>query len=367
MKNQNSPFVGIAALIIYLGCGIPMAFAQDGTQRIMRNFDVKPYGRLTVDSEIGTIDVKTAAQDEVKVIVTKKVRGKLDSVAQKALTDFEVGFEPSGSNVRIEGKFKRNRQYWMENGHPLQIHFQVTVPYQFNVALKTASFGTIHVGNLGGAVRAENSVGDLHFGEIQGTLWGKTGGLGNITLKSCQNDVDVESNAGNIALGPIIGKVDAKTGGLGNITLKSCQNDVDVESNAGNIELVAVAGKVDVKAGGFGNITVKACQGDVDVQSSVGNIHAEVPTQPLHPWTLQTSGLGKIDVTLSPKAAVNIDAETQGSISSDIDFQDIDFQVKGPLTEHRLKGTINGGGPLLKLRTSLGEIRLKKKLKQKSL
>jgi len=103
------------------------------------------------------------------------------------------------------------------------------------------------------------------------------------------------------------------------------------------------------------------------VQSSVGNIHAEVPTRPLHPWTLQTSGLGKIDVTLSPKAAVNIDAETQGSISSDIDFQDIDFQVKGPLTEHRLKGTINGGGPLLKLRTSLGEIRLKKKLKQKSL
>ena len=76
----------------------------------------------------------------------------------------------------------------------------------------------------------------------------------------------------------------------------------------------------------------------------------------MHPWTLRTSGPGKIEVVLSSSTAVNIDAGTSGSISSDIPIQ-----VQGLLTEDKLKGTLNGGGPLLKLRTSLGEIRLKKR------
>ena len=88
----------------------------------------------------------------------------------------------------------------------------------------------------------------------------------------------------------------------------------------------------------------------------MGNIHAEIPTQLMHPWTLRTSGPGKIEVVLSSSTAVDIDAETRGSIASDVPIQ-----VQGLLTEDKLKGTLNGGGPLLKLRTALGDIHLKKK------
>ena len=494
MKNQKSLLVGIAALIINLGCGITLwmlwsptgpeflqnlminpdwgitaAFAQDIPQRITRIDvgDVKPGGKLTIDSEIGTINVQTADTDEVKVIVTKEVEGKLDRIAQKALDDFEVTLEQNNSDIRIQGEFKRDRQYWMKEGHPLRLHFQATVPYQFNVVLKTTSTGAIHVDNLEGTVRAETSIGNLHLGEIQGTVWGKTGGPGSITLKGsrsdvdlesgvgnielvsvagkviaktggpgkvvlkeCQSDVDVESGVGNIELGSITGKVIAKTGGPGKVVLKECQSDINVESGVGNIELglvtgkiiaktggpgkivlrecqsdinvesgvgnielISVAGKVIAKTGGPGKVVLKECQSDINVESGVGNIelgsitgeviaktggpgkvvlrecqsgveaasgigniHAEIPTQLMHPWTLRTSGPGKIEVVLDSETAVNIDAETNGSISSDIPIQ-----VQGLLTEDRLKGALNGGGPLLKLRTSLGEIRLKKR------
>ena len=181
MKNQNSLLVGITALIINLGCGITAAFAQDIPQRITRNFDVKPGGELTINSEVGTINVQTADKDEVEVVVTKEIEGKLGSIARKAFTDFEVMFEQNGSDIRIQGKFKRYRQYWRKNGHPLRVHFQVTVPYQFNVVLKTTSTGAIHIDDLDGTVKAETSIGNLHFGEIQGTVWGKTGGSGSIT------------------------------------------------------------------------------------------------------------------------------------------------------------------------------------------
>ena len=418
MKNQRSLLVGIAALIINLGCGMTLwmlwsptgpeflqnlmidldwgitaAFAHDAPQDIRGNFRVKPGGTLTIDSEIGTINVQTADKNEVEVVVTREVEGKLDRIAQKALTDFEVTFEQNDSDIHIQGEFKRDRQYWMKEGHPLRFHFQVTVPYQSSVDLKTTSAGAIHVDNLDGTVRAETSIGNLRFGEIQGAVWGKTGGPGSITLKGCRGDVDVESGIGNIELGLVKGKVIAKTGGPGKVVLKACQGDINVESGIGNIELVSVAGKVIAKTGGPGKVVLKACQSDVDVESGVGNIelgsitgeviaktggpgkvvlkecqngveaesgigniHAEIPTQLMHPWTLRTSGPGKIEVVLDSKTAVNIDAETRGSIASDIPIQ-----VQGLLTEDKLKGALNGGGPLLKLRTSLGEIRLKEK------
>ena len=423
MKNQKSLLVVIAALIINLGCGVVLwmlwsltgpeflenlminldwgvtaAFAHDAPQDIKRNFHVKPDGTLTIDSEIGTINVQTVDKNEVEVVLTREVEGKLDSVAQKALTDFDVTFEQNDSDIRIEGKFKRDRQYWMKNGHPLRFHFQVTVPYQSNVDLKTASIGAIHVDNLDGTVRVEASIGNLRLGEIQDAVWGKTGGPGSITLKGCQGDVNLESGVGNIELGSIVGKAIAKTGGPGKIVLKKCQSDVDLESGVGNIELgsvtgkeviaktggpgkiivkkgqskvdvksgvgnielVSVAGKVIAKTGGPGKIVLKECQSGVGVESGVGNIYAEIPTQLMHPWTLQTSGPGKIEVVLSSSTAVAINAETRGSISSDIPIQ-----VQGLLTEHKLKGTLNGGGPLLKLRTSLGEIRLKKRMENR--
>ena len=191
---------------------------------------------------------------------------------------------------------------------------------------------------------------------IAGKLIARTGGSGSITLKECQNDVDLESGVGDIELGLVTGKVIARTGGSGKIVLKDCQNDVNVESGVGDIGLVSIAGKLIAKTGGSGKIVLKDCQNDVNVESGTGNIHAEIPTQLMHPWVLQTSGRGKIEIVLSSSTAVNIDAETSGPISSNIPIQ-----IQGLLTEHKLQGTLNGGGPLLKLRTSLGEIRLKKK------
>ena len=110
--------------------------------------------KISKTTQVATYNVQTADKGNVKVIVRKKVEGKLNSIVQKALTDFEVTLEQNNSNIRIQGEFKRDHQYWMKEGHPLRLHFQGTVPYQFNVVLKTTSTGVIHIDNLDGTVRA---------------------------------------------------------------------------------------------------------------------------------------------------------------------------------------------------------------------
>ena len=73
------------------------------------------------------------------------------------------------------------------------------------------------------------------------------------------------------------------------------------------------------------------------------------------PWTLQTSGSGEIVVMFPSNVAIDVDARaSSGSVSSD-------FPVQGSISENSIKGTINGGGPLLKMRADYGDIYLRKK------
>lgn len=258
--------------------------------------NVHPTGHLTVDTEFGTIHIETANRNHVDIAVTEIwrsrpiiMRPKLVGWRDELFEDFEITIEyddpvDNQSNIRIVGKFKRGREYWQEGLKWFKVEFQVTVPRQYDVTLKTASRGDIHVGDLTGAVSAEALGGNLYLGEIQGEVWGQTGVSGDITLKGCQSRV---------------------------------------------------------------NLT-----------TGMGDIHAEITTQPQHPWTLHASMGGEIDVTLHRRyLGVDIDAHTQGEISSDFSIQ-----PQGDIKkENGVKGSLNSGGPLLKLHSSTGDIRLKRK------
>ena len=255
--------------------------------------NVNPTGHLTVDTEFGTINIETTDRNHVDITVRKiwrsrliimrpKLVGWIDELFEDFKTTIEYDDPDTQSNIRIGGKFKRGREYWQKGLEWFKVEIQVTVPRQYNVTLKTASRGDIHVGDLAGTVRAEALGGNLHLGEIQGEVWGETGVSGDITLNGCQSSV---------------------------------------------------------------NLT-----------TGMGNIRAEMTTLPQHPWTLHASMGGAIDVTLHPDIAVDVDTQTQGKISSDFSIQS-----QGDTIENRLKGVLNGGGPLLKLHSSVGEIRLKRK------
>ena len=221
------------------------------------------------------------------MIIGGFTKSELDRLLQEAFTDFEVTFEQKGSDVLIQGKFKR-WEYWQRQFQvmtyilmKLKIDFQVKVPRQYNVDLKTGSSGNIRTDDIGGKLKAE-------------------------------------SDYGNIQLGNVIGSVNAKTGSNGNITLKACQSTVEAITD-------------------------------------YGDIRSEMTKQMTRPWTLQTSSSGEIVVMLLPNVAIDVDARaSSGSVSSD-------FRVQGSISENSIKGTINGGGPLLKMRTDYGDIYLRKK------
>ena len=71
---------------------------------------------------------------------------------------------------------------------------------------------------------------------------------------------------------------------------------------------------------------------------------------------MYTSG-GNIVVNLIESIAIDLDAKTSGGRV----ITDFPITVKGEFKESALKGRINGGGPLMYLRTSGGKIHIEKR------
>ena len=129
--------------------------------------------------------------------------------------------------------------------------------------------------------------------------------------------------------------------------------NVDVTNPNGGIYRTDVSGKHELDTT-TGKIEVKRCSGSLDASTTNGPIHAELlrvaQGQPLR---FETTN-GRIEVELPSDLAVDVDAgTTNGSIHSDLPVSTT------RISRNSLRGTINGGGTSLRMRTTNGGIAIR--------
>ncbi|MHB8500540.1 MAG: TonB family protein, partial [Candidatus Acidiferrales bacterium] len=210
--------------------------------------------------------------------------------------------------------------------------------------------GHIVAGNISGDAVLRSGGGHIRAGQISGRARLETDG-GNITLKQAGSFVSVRTGGGQIDFGEVRGSVRAQTGG-GGIRIITVSGPMEVESNGGSICLTRVAGAVQAATAG-GNIQAWI---NPDAASSGGNVRLPGASQ-------LSSGAGDIVVFLPRNLAVNIDALVENGGLSRIDadpalllnIQPLGNRGSGPV---RASGVLNGGGEVLKLRSTGGKIRL---------
>jgi len=256
-----------------------------------------------VDVDRGDIHVVGADQNNVQIRVVRDVTHASEAEATRILKEHHVVLQQHGREISITAQrpssFGRG-SWWRWWGQPnLNVHYQITVPQAFDVRLKTEG-GAIEVATLHGNVNANTEGGHLKFTDIGGKVNGQTEG-GSVKAVGCQDEVQVRTEGGSIAIEGFTGK------GLQALT-------------------------------------------------EGGSIVAEFAVPPRSDFTLRTSG-GKVTVKIPETSAVNLDAHTAGGRVR----TELPVQVQGRLDRETLRGTINGGGSLLKLETEGGNIRLLKR------
>jgi DUF4097 and DUF4098 domain-containing protein YvlB len=126
------------------------------------------------------------------------------------------------------------------------------------------------------------------------------------------------------------------------------EGDAEANTSGGTIRADMVVGNLDAKTSG-GSIRLSGIKGNVEAKTSGGSISAEILT-PRDIIDLRTSG-GSITVTVPQEQGYDLDLDANRVHAELINFN-------GRAERDEIRGTFNGGGTMLKAKTSGGSIRL---------
>jgi hypothetical protein len=272
---------------------------------IVKSFSVDSKGTLTVDVSVGDVELKTWDKNEVKVIVQRKG-------SESILEDHKLSFESTRNSVTIKSENKTRIWNW-GFGKKFSINFIMFVPQQFYPDIKTSG-GDISITDLLSDSKVRTSGGDININNS----------TGNCDIKTSGGDIKISSNKGNIK---------ASTSG-GDIVVKQTKGNVDVSTSGGDI-------------------VFKEIDGSVNATTSGGDIEAEILGENKG-VSLSTSG-GDIDLKFTSAIKADIECRTSGgsvSLNNNSNFE-------GTVKSSSIVGKLNGGGPLIKARSSGGDIDLK--------
>jgi TonB family protein len=209
--------------------------------------------------------------------------------------------------------------------------------------------GHINVGNIAGDASLRTGGGHIRAGQIGGRAELETVG-GNITVAHAGSLVSVKTGGGQIDFGEVRGSVHAQTGG-GGIRVMYVSGPIELESSSGSICLTRVAGALQAATSG-GTITAWI---NPDSPPGGGNVRLAGASQ-------LASGNGDIIVFLPRNLAANIDAMVTNGGERRIEADPalhltMHTSANGSGPVHAM-AALNGGGALLKLKTTGGKIRL---------
>ncbi len=300
-------------------------------ENINESRDAKAGGQLVVDVDFGSIDVAAGAADKVVIEAHRKVRASSEEKEKEFLAAAPITITAENGNVTVRARREKKAGILTSLWHgniKTKGSYTLHVPANYNVNLNTAG-GEISANGLTGTIKADTSGGDLKFTNLHGPINAETSG-GRVDVESCEGAIDVETSGGSIRAMGGKGSLRAHTSG-GMVAVGNFAGDANVETSGGRLKLENIGGKItgETSGGSITAVLASPVPGDVKLETSAG----------------------AIEVAAATNVALTVDAETSaGEVMTTLPFT----------TTHSghesLKGTINGGGKLLRLRTSAGSI-----------
>jgi DUF4097 and DUF4098 domain-containing protein YvlB len=281
---------------------------------VEKSFPVTAAGTLHVETQGGEIRVLPSNDSVVRVTAKQRIRANSEAEADELLKKLELTLAQNGNDVRVISKYERQPAgFRMGSWPPVNVDIIVTVPVKFATELHTSG--------------------------------------GGITVGDLEGKAELRTSGGGIKLGKMGGMVDARTSG-GSITLAEAGGSVELKTSGGNITVGRVNGPAELSTSG-GSIKIDSVASVLRANTSGGSIRANIVGPLKEECSLSTSG-GSVQVSVEKTAAFRLDASTSGG-GVDVEGLTMTLEKLGR-DRSRVAGAINGGGPLLKLRSSGGGI-----------
>lgn len=347
--------------------------------------------RVKITSPEGAIEVRGGSQPDIRFKVRKYAHNMREDEARRALTESKIIAHTNGDVLELSlerGRYKR-----------VGADFYLTVPKTLlRALLQTAgggvlvdnidgeanahtAGGSIIVDRIGGGVTLETAGGNIKLGTVGGRIKAQTAG-GPIELINGGDEAVLSTSGGAILVTNCAKTLRADTAG-GEIRIQHGGGDVIAETAGGDVHIGVIAGRVSASTSG-GSIQVDGARGLVHAETAGGGIRLWKVAGPVR---AETAG-GNITAEVIANRAVWADSTLETTVGDVIVYlpADLAFTVRATIesagSRHRIisdfplnirpsndvpgarelfgEGQVNGGGAQLRIRTTSGNIEIKK-------
>ena len=301
----------LPALLVFLvpvcGCD-PERFLSE-TARFREEFSyscaLAAGGRLDLENFNGSVEIMGWEKDELRISGLKFAGAEAD------LRDLRIEVTSDGQTARVRTVAPSGRR-----GNA-GVRYMLRAPQRVELERIRTSNGSIRVEFIQGSARLETSNGSISLRQLEGSVEARTSN-GSINLTEVQGDAVLRTSNGRITVERLKGALEATTSNA-SITARI------LEPRAGRVvRLVTFNGNIELALDSFQ-------QNEVVVQTTNGSVTVRLPA------SLQA----RLRATTS-----------NGSIHSDFPV------LAGSAGKDHLEGEIGGGGPLIRLATTNGSIRV---------
>jgi hypothetical protein len=372
--------------------------AQNSVQKDGDSWTSVTNGSLTgvhnlhINADIGAVQVSGGANQGISYVIRNRSYEPSQAKAQRQFDSYKVSAYVRGDTAWIVGDWKGGRL------HKFASDVIVTVPREMELVKIQAGGGAVVATGIAGRLEANSGGGTIHLDDIGGAIVAETGGDA-IDVGNVGSDLTVRTGGGAIHIGSAKGKVIAESGG-GNLDLVSGSQGASLETGAGSIHVQKCTGEVKASTGGgsidlgeiIGSAKMEAGGGSLKIGSASGPVKAETGGGVIELWGVPVAhvetgagaviakfisagsdqggseletGVGDITVYLMPNVNLTIHASIEAASGHRIlsDFPEIKVSSEGGQWGPKLvtaEGNLNGGGPVLKVRTSMGNIYIRR-------
>lgn len=404
-------FVGLLSVLAGLA---PLVLAQEtqvsregGAWVQVMTGSLTGVKNLRVSVDAGSVVVHGAQRPGIDYVFRMRSNGSSEEDARRQFQTYKVSTFVKGDTAWVVGELKGvhrmhvgSARLKVEVGPTCKFsgEFVINIPRDTELVKVETGAGGVEATGVAGRVEIESGGGKVRVDDVGGSVNAETGG-DSIDVGTVGGDLKLETGGGNISIGSVKGKIQAETGGGnvvvlsggqgvvieaggGDVEIKHCVGRLKASTGGGSINLGDIGGPAEVDTGG-GSIRLTSAKGRVGANSRAGSVELYgVPSARVETGAggitvkfingaaersdsvLETSA-GDITVYIAADVAISVRASVDLGNGHHItsDFSDIRVASEGDQWGPRTltaEGKLNGGGPVLKVRTTTGDICFKR-------
>ncbi|MBW8781271.1 MAG: hypothetical protein JF599_05205 [Verrucomicrobia bacterium] len=286
-------------------------------KRVEHRFEVSVGAALKIDTCTGEVRITEGDSQAIEVVVIEQANVADETSLDRLLRGLDLRIDEKEGTVNITARARRWLAWSWQDWSPVSLAYEITVPRVCDLEVRTRE-GRIIVGKLQGRMALTTESGPIFTAEIDG-------------------EVKARSRSGAVAVTACTGLVDVRTS-TGSITVGRAYSRAELASDGGYIELQQAHGPVLVRGNGT--------EAKVGLASPFKN-GADIAT----------SG-GDVLLAFDNTSACTLDLHA--SIFGHVQMRGLAVDVSaGGQNRSTLAGTVNGGGPVIKVDASGGNVQVR--------